>query len=367
MAPVVQALQAHPAIESQLCVTAQHRGMLDQVLSLFNLVPDVDLNLMRPNQQLGELTINVLRELPPVLAELKPHIVLVHGDTTTTMATSLACFYNQIPLGHVEAGLRTYNKAFPYPEEMNRVLTDTVADLHFAPTQRSVEQLQRLGAPDEGIVLTGNTVIDALHHTLAQTQASTVPVVSLEAGQRLVLVTVHRRENFGEPLQAILRALLALLATHPDVVLALPVHPNPNVKQAVEKALGAHPRVTLLPPQEYAPFCQLMAEATLILTDSGGVQEEAPSLGKPVLVLRNQTERPEAVEAGTVKLVGASETAIVAEASELLSNPVAYATMQRAINPYGDGHATGRIVQALLNWHMGQSPKNAGLPWSWLH
>jgi UDP-N-acetylglucosamine 2-epimerase (non-hydrolysing) len=246
---------------------------------------------------------------------------------------------------------------------MNRVLTDTVADLHFAPTHRSVEQLQRLGAPDEGIVLTGNTVIDALHHTLAQDQSKAMPIVTLEADQRLVLVTVHRRENFGEPLQAILRALLALLTAHPDVVLALPVHPNPNVKQVVESALGQHPRVKLLPPQEYAPFCQLMAQATLILTDSGGVQEEAPSLGKPVLVLRDQTERPEAVEAGTVKLVGADEVTIVAEASELLRNPIAYATMQRAINPYGDGHAAGRIVQALLNWQLGHSARLAGLPW----
>jgi UDP-N-acetylglucosamine 2-epimerase (non-hydrolysing) len=279
------------------------------------------------------------------------------------MATSLACFYANIPVGHVEAGLRTYNKAFPFPEEMNRVLTDTVADLHFAPTQRSVEQLRRLGVPDEGIVLTGNTVIDALHHTLAHASPQEASPITLAPGQRLVLATVHRRENFGEPLEAILRALLTLLSHCGDVVLALPVHPNPNVKHRVEAVLGNHPRVHLLAPQEYGPFCQLLQQATLILTDSGGVQEEAPSLGKPVLVLRRETERPEAVEAGTVKLVGADEASIVTEALTLLTNPEAYAAMQRAVNPYGDGLATPRLVEALLAWQQQRPARLAGLPW----
>jgi UDP-N-acetylglucosamine 2-epimerase (non-hydrolysing) len=351
MAPVVLGLKQHPhQFKCTVCVTAQHRAMLDQVLSLFDIVPDRDLDVMRPNQDLFGLTVRVLEGMKTVLEADRPDLVLVHGDTTTTMATSLACYYLRIPVGHVEAGLRTYNKDFPFPEEMNRVLTDAVASLHFAPTQRAVDNLIRLGAPQSSIHLTGNTVIDALFHTLNKTKAlpQLAPLpVTLKPNHRLVLVTIHRRENFDEPLRQILAAILTLLDQFKDIELVIPVHPNPNVKETVETTLGTHDRVHLLPPQDYAPFCQLMQAATLILTDSGGVQEEAPSLGKPVLVLRNETERPEAVEAGTVALVGPNPTAIVEQASRLLSDPTAYQAMQRAINPYGDGLATGRILEAI--------------------
>jgi UDP-N-acetylglucosamine 2-epimerase (non-hydrolysing) len=281
-----------------------------------------------------------------VLAETKPDIVLVHGDTTTTMATSLAAYYSRIPVGHVEAGLRTFNKYYPFPEEMNRVLTDAVATLFFAPTDRSCENLRRLGCEESGIIKTGNTVIDALFHTLDKTREMALPV-ALDPEKRLVLVTVHRRENFGEPLLEICRALNTLVARHEDIELVLPVHPNPNVRCVVHEKLGGHPRIHLIEPMDYAPFCRVMAEATLIMTDSGGVQEEAPSLSKPVLVLRSETERPEAVDMGTVKLVGQDHDRIVNTASELLSNPDAYNAMARAVNPYGDGKASERILDAL--------------------
>ena len=346
MAPLVKGLEACPWIESIVCVTAQHRQMLDQVLSLFDIQPDVDLNIMAPNQDLFHITSKVLLAMKDVLAEHKPDVVLVHGDTTTTFATSLACYYARIPVGHVEAGLRTYNKDFPFPEEINRVLTDAVADLFFAPTATSEENLLRLGAKASGIYVTGNTVIDALFETLASAKAKQVPSpVSLEAGQRLVLATVHRRENFGEPLNDILEALLEIVNRFDDVVLALPVHPNPNVKPLVEAVLGGHPRIQLLEPQEYEPFCLLMQEATLILTDSGGVQEEAPSLGIPILVLRNETERPEAVEAGTVKLIGPNKTALIEAASAILAGTASQESMPQ--NPYGDGKAVSRILYAL--------------------
>ena len=346
MAPVVKGLEACSWIESVVCVTAQHRQMLDQVLSLFDIHPDVDLNIMAPNQDLFHITSKVLLAMKDVLAEHKPDVVLVHGDTTTTFATSLACYYARIPVGHVEAGLRTYNKDFPFPEEINRVLTDAVADLFFAPTATSEENLLRLGANASGIYVTGNTVIDALFETLASAKAKQVPSpVVLEAGQRLVLATVHRRENFGEPLDAILDALLEIVNRFDDVVLALPVHPNPNVKPRVEAVLGGHPRIQLLEPQEYEPFCLLMQEATLILTDSGGVQEEAPSLGIPILVLRNETERPEAVEAGTVQLIGPNKTALIEAASAILVGAASQESLPQ--NPYGDGKAVSRILYAL--------------------
>jgi UDP-N-acetylglucosamine 2-epimerase (non-hydrolysing) len=348
MAPLVKALQAQPQqFEATLCVTAQHRGMLDQVLALFELQPDVDLDVMKPNQDLFYLTTTLLQQLQGVLAQVQPHVVLVHGDTTTTFVASLAAYYSRIPIAHVEAGLRTFNTQFPFPEEMNRVLTDAVATLMFAPTQQAYDNLLQLrGNNPQGLFITGNTVIDALHHTLAKT-AHLPPFLPLEPHQRLALVTVHRRENFGEPLQGILRALQRLLAAHEDLVMALPVHPNPNVKPLVEAALGGHPRVRLLEPLDYEPFCRLMKQAHLVLTDSGGVQEEAPSLGVPVLVLRDETERPEAVAAGTVALVGPHEERIVAMASRLLNEPAAYAAMQQAVNPYGDGHAIERIVEHL--------------------
>lgn len=352
MAPLVRALNQTPWVESRLCVTAQHRQMLDQVLELFGLQPDIDLDVMRPNQDLFHVTTTVLERMKVVLETEQPDVVLVHGDTTTTFATSLACYYKRIAVGHVEAGLRTYNKDFPFPEEINRILTDSVADLFFAPTSGSEANLLRLGAPPERIVVTGNTVVDALFYTLNQPERQPSPV-TVAPGNRLVLVTVHRRENFGEPLEAILDALETLLERFGDMELALPVHPNPNVKPRVEERLNRHAhlknRIHLLEPQDYEPFCRLMKQSALILTDSGGVQEEAPSLGIPVLVLRDVTERPEAVEAGTVKLVGANTAAIVAEASELWQNPVAYAAMCKAANPYGDGHATERIVEK-LHW-----------------
>jgi UDP-N-acetylglucosamine 2-epimerase (non-hydrolysing) len=348
MAPVVKGLEAEASwIESKVCVTAQHRQMLDQVLQLFDITPDFDLDLMKPNQDLFHITTAVLNGMKPILEAEKPDIVLVHGDTTTSFATSLACYYLQIPVGHVEAGLRTYNSQFPFPEELNRVVTDAIGTLFFAPTEQSKQNLLALrGGNPKGIFVTGNTVIDALFQTLNAPVKVASPV-TVKAGNRLVLATVHRRENFGEPLQAILKAMLHLLEQFPDVELALPVHPNPNVKPLVEATLGQHPRIHLLAPQEYEPFCRLMQQACLILTDSGGVQEEAPSLGIPVLVLRDETERPEAVEAGTVKLVGPHYEKIVAEAGKLLGDATYYQAMQRATNPYGDGQAVRRIVEAL--------------------
>ena len=352
MAPVVKGLEAQNRwIESKVCVTAQHRQMLDQVLQLFDITPDFDLDLMKPNQDLFHITTAVLNGMKPILEAEKPDIVLVHGDTTTSFATSLACYYLQIPVGHVEAGLRTYNSQFPFPEELNRVVTDAIGTLFFAPTEQSKQNLLALrGGNPKGIFVTGNTVIDALFQTLNAPVKVASPV-TLKEGNRLVLATVHRRENFGEPLQAILKAMLHLLEQFPDVELALPVHPNPNVKPLVEATLGQHERIHLLPPQEYEPFCRLMQQACLILTDSGGVQEEAPSLGIPVLVLRDETERPEAVEAGTVKLVGPHYDNIVAEASKLLGDATYYQAMQRATNPYGDGQAVRRIVEALKEFY----------------
>jgi UDP-N-acetylglucosamine 2-epimerase (non-hydrolysing) len=348
MAPVVKGLEAQNRwIDSKVCVTAQHRQMLDQVLQLFEITPDFDLDLMKPNQDLFHITTAVLNGMKPILEAEKPDIVLVHGDTTTSFATSLACYYLQIPVGHVEAGLRTYNSQFPFPEELNRVVTDAIGTLFFAPTEQSKQNLLALrGGNPKGIFVTGNTVIDALFQTLNAPVKVPSPV-RVKVGNRLVLATVHRRENFGEPLQAILKAMLHLLEQFPDVELALPVHPNPNVKPLVEATLGQHPRIHLLSPQEYEPFCRLMQQACLILTDSGGVQEEAPSLGIPVLVLRDETERPEAVEAGTVKLVGPHYEQIVAEAGQLLGDATYYQAMQRATNPYGDGQAVRRIVEAL--------------------
>lgn len=351
MAPVVLALANAPEqFEPLVCVTAQHRQMLDQVLNLFHIKPDYDLDLMTPNQDLFQITTRVLNGMKDVLTDAKPDIVLVHGDTTTTMATSLAAFYLKIPIGHVEAGLRTWNKYYPFPEEINRVVTDSVCSLYFAPTEGSRQNLLKCNIPDAHIVLTGNTVIDALFHTLhadAATQNGKLPV-KLDPSKRLILVTVHRRENFGEPLQEICRALKDIVLNHPDVEMVIPVHPNPNVQETVHQTLGNLDRIQLIEPLDYEPFCHLMEKTTLILTDSGGIQEEAPSLKKPVLVLRDETERPEAVEMGTVKLVGANYEKIVNTANQLLDDEAAYQAMSRAINPYGDGKAAQRILNALL-------------------
>lgn len=354
MAPVVRALESHPdEFESIVCVTAQHREMLDQVLALFEIKPKHDLNLMQPNQTLYTLTANVLLAMQSVLEEEKPDIMLVHGDTTTTMAASLAAFYAKIPIGHVEAGLRTNDMQYPFPEEMNRVVTDSIASMYFPPTEGSVQNLLKAGVSSDKIFLTGNTVIDALFHVLDGDKinhSSPLPV-DIQDDQRLILVTVHRRENFGEPLLDICRALRTVVDNHPDVTIVIPVHPNPNVHETIHRLLGNVDRIQLISPLDYEPFSRLMSKAHLILTDSGGIQEEAPSLSKPVLVLRDETERPEAVAMGTVRLVGPHYERIVTEATLLLNDTSAYERMARATNPYGDGKASGRILQALRQFH----------------
>jgi len=354
MAPLVQALAQDPAFESRLCVTAQHREMLDQVLSLFQLQPDYDLNVMRPEQGLTEITCRILQGMHTVLLDFKPDIVLVHGDTTTTLAASLAAFYQQIPVGHVEAGLRTGDLASPWPEEGNRKLTGHLARLHFTPTLRSRQNLLDENLADDSIVVTGNTVIDALlwvrdrvldDNEINAQLASRYPF--LDDSKKLVLVTGHRRESFGEGFERICSALAQIARQHPHAQIVYPVHLNPNVHEPVNRILRGIDNIVLIDPQEYLPFVWLMNRAWLILTDSGGIQEEAPSLGKPVLVMRETTERPEAVEAGTVKLVGTDTARIVNEVSTLLNDDEAWQTMSRAHNPYGNGEACGRILQAL--------------------
>lgn len=353
MAPLVKGLQACPDLQTVVCVTAQHREMLDQVLRLFDIVPEHDLNIMKPGQDLFDITGNILHGLKGVFQQEQPDLVLVHGDTTTTLATSLAAYYSRIAVGHVEAGLRTGNKHAPFPEEMNRKLTGVLADIHFAPTPASQANLLREGVAPDAIHVTGNTVIDALLAVVDKLRGDQ----TLQAGfaqrfsfldpmRRLVLVTGHRRENFGEGFQNICNALADIAAEHADVQVLYPVHLNPNVRQPVNDILAARglANVHLIDPVDYLPFVYLMDRAHIIVTDSGGIQEEAPSLGKPVLVMRDTTERPEAVEAGTVKLVGTSREKIVAEARRLLTDEQAYATMSRAHNPYGDGKAVERIV-----------------------
>ncbi|MDZ4104140.1 MAG: UDP-N-acetylglucosamine 2-epimerase (non-hydrolyzing) [Hydrogenophaga sp.] len=357
MAPLVKGLQARAGeIETVVCVTAQHREMLDQVLKLFDIVPEHDLNIMKPGQDLFDITSNILLGLKGVLQQEKPDLVLVHGDTTTTLATSLAAYYARVPVGHVEAGLRTGNKHSPFPEEMNRKLTGSIADIHFAPTAASRDNLLREGIAADAIHVTGNTVIDALLAVVEKLRSDTALKAELaerfaflNPQRRLILVTGHRRENFGEGFQNICEALADIAAEHDDVEILYPVHLNPNVRQPVKDILAARglANVHLIEPVDYLPFLYLMDRSHIIVTDSGGIQEEAPSLGKPVLVMRDTTERPEAVEAGTVKLVGTSREAIVTEARRLLVDTDAYATMSRAHNPYGDGKAVQRIVQAV--------------------
>ncbi|MXP49836.1 UDP-N-acetylglucosamine 2-epimerase (non-hydrolyzing) [Pantoea sp. Eser] len=354
MAPLVQALAQDPAFESRLCVTAQHREMLDQVLRLFQLQPDYDLNIMRPEQGLTEITCRILEGMKTVLLDFKPDIVLVHGDTTTTLAASLAAFYQQIPVGHVEAGLRTGDLASPWPEEGNRKLTGHLACLHFTPTSRSRQNLLQENLPDARIVVTGNTVIDALlwvrdrvldDSNLNAQLAARYPF--LDASKKLVLVTGHRRESFGDGFERICSALAQIARQHPEAQIVYPVHLNPKVSEPVNRILSGVENIILIEPQDYLPFVWLMNRAWLILTDSGGIQEEAPSLGKPVLVMRDTTERPEAVDAGTVKLVGTDIDRIVAEVSTLLTDDNAWQAMSHAHNPYGDGKACGRILLAL--------------------
>lgn len=352
MAPLVRALEAHPQIESIVCVTAQHREMLDQVLEVFGVEPNEDLDIMEPNQTLAKITTKALNGLEGVLAQHKPDIVLVHGDTTTTFAAALAAFYQQIAIGHVEAGLRTYNKYSPFPEEMNRQLADVLCDLFFAPTDLSAQNLKNEGRPEAAIFVTGNTAIDAMRTTVKE--AYQHPVIdALPAGSRLIYMTSHRRENWGENLERICRAARRIVEAHEDVQLVYPVHLNPTVRDTVFTILSGHPRIHLLDPLGIVDNHNFMARSTLILTDSGGIQEEAPSLGVPVLVLRDTTERPEGIDAGTLKLVGTDEEAIVREAERLLTDKSAYEDMAGRKNPYGDGRAANRIVDAIL-YHFGR-------------
>lgn len=347
MAPVILALKKQLDLNVRVLATAQHRHLLDQVVTVFDIVPDIDLNIMRPNQDLTTLTARLLLDLDDVLLAEKPDAVLAQGDTTTVMSVALACFYHKIPFGHVEAGLRTWDMQNPFPEEMNRVIAGRLAKWHFAPTESSRQNLLREGVADADIIVTGNTVIDAL---LSVADRDAELPVELDPTKRLILVTAHRRENFGEPFERVCRALLALLERNPDVQVLYPVHPNPNVRDTAHRLLGSHPRVVLCDPLDYLPFVAAMKRAYLILSDSGGVQEEAPALGKPVLVLRHETERPEAVDEGVVKLVGTDFDAIVSEAQLLLDDETAYRAMARGVSPYGDGHAAERIVKVLRDY-----------------
>ena len=354
MAPVVLELKKYPdEIQTLVTVTAQHREMLDQVLNLFEIKPDFDLNIMSQKQTLFDITTRAMNGLDEIFSKTKPDLVLVHGDTTTTLAGSLAAYYHQIPVGHVEAGLRTFNKYSPFPEEMNRRLTDAITDLNFAPTETSKQNLLREGTPADKIFVTGNTVIDALHMVVKKKFSFDEKFESLFENSRVILVTTHRRENWGEPLRHVYQALKDVLAKFQDVQIIFPVHRNPTVRKVVDEELGSIDRVTLIEPLEYQPFSNLMNRAALILTDSGGIQEEAPALGKPVLVLRDTTERPEAVEFGTVKLVGTDRKKIFQTVSELLSDEAAYKKMSEATNPYGDGLASKRIVDAVKNFAKG--------------
>jgi len=358
MAPLALQLAADPAFEAKVCVTGQHREMLDQVLNLFELAPDYDLNIMKSGQDLTDITASILRALKPVLLEFKPDVVLVHGDTATTFAASLAAYYQQIAIGHVEAGLRTGNVYSPWPEEGNRKLTGALANLHFAPTATSRQNLLNEGVADSSVLVTGNTVIDALLDVVSKLDSD--PALQqqisdafsfLDANKRLILVTGHRRESFGGGFERICQALVDTAQRHPDVEILYPVHLNPNVREPVNRLLQGVSNIHLIEPQDYLPFVYLMNRAHIILTDSGGIQEEAPSLGKPVLVMRETTERPEAVAAGTVKLVGTDVATITANLDQLLSDETAYKRMSRAHNPYGDGQACDRIAQQLLVWH----------------
>ena len=355
LCPVVISLKANPLFDCKVCVTGQHREMLQQVLDVFGVIPDNDLALMRPNQTLGELTSRAIAALDGYLSEEKPDIVMVQGDTTTVFAAALVAFYHHIPVAHVEAGLRTWNMNSPWPEEANRVLTTRLAHWHFCPTERNKANLLNEGVPSEKIFVTGNTVIDALLKARDMVRVvppfiPELPLNLMSSGDQMILITGHRRENFGEGFENICTAIRNLAEHNPDVHFVYPVHLNPNVREPVGRILGRHcgKNVHLIPPQGYLPFVALMERAHLILTDSGGVQEEAPSLGKPVLVMRDTTERPEAVEAGTVKLVGTEAGDIEREVTSLLSDANSYINMTRSINPYGDGHAVERIVDILL-------------------
>ncbi len=358
MAPVIRAFQAAPWARCRVLFTAQHRELVDQMLQFFEIEPDIDLDIMRPDQTLVELTSRLLVSVHAAIGRERPDIVLGQGDTTTVLATALASFYHKVPFAHVEAGLRTGSLQAPFPEEANRVLAGHLAALHFAPTQSARDNLAREGIADDAILVTGNTVIDALMLAAARD----VPIgVELDGSRRTVLVTAHRRDSFGEPIRQICRAIAALHDRFPDVEFLWPVHPNPSVKPVVERAMAGCPRVKLCEPLSYGPFVAAMKRATLILTDSGGVQEEAPALGKPVLVLREESERPEAIAAGVARLVGHDVATIVGEASRLLDDPAAYRSMARGVSPYGDGRASERIVDAVGRYlGIGEVLKAAG-------
>ncbi|PID05892.1 MULTISPECIES: non-hydrolyzing UDP-N-acetylglucosamine 2-epimerase [unclassified Sporosarcina] len=349
MAPLVLELEKHTEeIKSIVTVTAQHREMLDQVLDTFGIVPDYDLNIMKDRQTLIDVATRGLEGLDRIMKESKPDIVLVHGDTATTFVASLAAFYNQVAVGHVEAGLRTWDKYSPYPEEMNRQLTGVIADLHFSPTELSAQNLRNEGKREDRIFITGNTAIDALRTTVRENYSH--PLLDKLENDRLVLLTAHRRENLGEPMRNMFRAISRLLAEHEDIQVIYPVHMNPAVREVADEILGNNNRVHLIEPLEVVDFHNFAAASHIILTDSGGIQEEAPSLGKPVIVLRDTTERPEGIEAGTLKLAGTDEETIYSLANELLTSQDAYEEMAKAYNPYGDGYASERIVKVLKEY-----------------
>lgn len=356
MAPLVKELEKRDEIDSVVCVTAQHREMLDQVLEIFNIKPDYDLDIMKERQSLSGITTRILQGIEKVLFEVKPDIVLVHGDTSTTFAGSLAAFYNKVKVGHVEAGLRTFNKYFPYPEEMNRKLTGAIADLHFSPTSTSKNNLLNEGVNSEAIFITGNTVIDAMESTVEKDYVfENTELRDLDFNnKKVIMVTAHRRENWGEPLNNICNALKNIAERYEDVEIVYPVHLNPVVKETADKVLGGQERVHLLPPLDIKETHNLMNRSYMVLTDSGGLQEEAPHLGKPVLVLRDVTERPEAVDAGTVKIVGTDFEKICFEAYKLIEDAHEYSKMSNAVNPYGDGRASERIVDSIL-YYFGMS------------
>lgn len=358
MAPIIRLLKETPGVDSCVCVTAQHRQMLDQVLELFQIQPEYDLDIMRENQSMAQVSAGIFTHLDPILEKIQPDWILAVGDTTTVVTTSLLAFYRRIKFGHVEAGLRTHNKWHPFPEEINRRLATTTADLHFAPTEWSRDNLLHENIPAESIFVTGNPVIDALNYVAKQDVPDEVQKLVERLGisdqktrrpgtRRLILVTAHRRENFGEPFEHICAAIREL-AERGDVEIVYPVHLNPNVQEPVNRILRNVPHVTLLPPLDYLPMVQLMKHATIILTDSGGIQEEAPAFGIPALVMRETTERPEGIDAGVLKLVGTEQHVIVRTAEELLDDESAYARMARAANPYGDGHAAEKIIAAML-------------------
>ena len=354
MAPLVLELQKRPEIESHVCLTAQHREMLDSVMECFGLQADYDLNIMHQGQTLTDITSRVLNGLGAILAESKPDLILVHGDTTTAFASALTGFYAKIPVGHVEAGLRTFDKYSPYPEEMNRQLIGRIADLHFSPTENNAHNLEKEGIT-ENVFVTGNTVIDAMKYTVKGTGFHSAQLNEIDcAGKRIIAMTCHRRENYGEPMENIFSAVKEIAESYPDVQIIYPVHPAPVVQDTAKRILGGLKNVALIEPLDAIDMHRLMSVSYLVMTDSGGIQEEAPSLGKPVLVLRQETERPEAVAAGTVRLAGVSKDNIVRLAKQLLDDPAAYQSMAQAVNPYGDGNACARIADAIL-YHFGVS------------